>query len=311
MRASSSACVERRHAARPGGGGEAVGQRREARGVVGRRQEEGQAHGAAAERAAQRPQPATRPRAAARRGSARRRATDAVRGLVEAVEQRDVARARSGAAASRSRSAARRAGARGPRAPRSSSIVSRTASSSGVVTRQHERRAAVGEHRREACAGGRRSGRGGRARRACAARSRSGSEWPDAGASTTTRSCSGRPRRRALEPAVHLVEDEELREAGRGGGEHLERGAPEEPPRQEAEAEHALDEVGERVLGLDARRRQRGRDARAARRRASCAPRSGARRPSPTSTASVRRPAPRRRARARRRRSSCRRRPSP
>ena len=57
----------------------------------------------------------------------------------------------------------------------------------------------------------------------------SGSEWPDAGASTTTRSKTRRPSRRVSSQARSFCRIEELGQPGRGGREHLEARALEEP----------------------------------------------------------------------------------
>ena len=57
-----------------------------------------------------------------------------------------------------------------------------------------------------------------------------------------------------LHPAEQPVQHQELRQPRRGRGEDLERRALQQPSREHAEAEDAVHEVGERVVGLERRR---------------------------------------------------------
>jgi len=64
-----------------------------------------------------------------------------------------------------------------------------------------------------------------------------------------------------LDPAEQPVQDQELAQPRRRRGQHLERRALEQPSREHAEAKHALDEVAEQGLGLEAGGREPGPDA--------------------------------------------------
>src|SRR5439155_511644 len=64
-----------------------------------------------------------------------------------------------------------------------------------------------------------------------------------------------------LDPAEQPVQDQELAQPRHRRGQHLERRALEQPSREHAEAKHALDEVAEQGLGLEAGGREPGPDA--------------------------------------------------
>jgi len=109
-------------------------------------------------------------------------------------------------------------------------MVSRTASSSGVVTRQTSVVA-------------------GSASRAPIVRSVSatGPRW----ARDDDQVVHASAEAACLEPCIQLLQDEELRQPGRCGGHHLEAGALEQATAQHAQGQGPVDERPERLLGLD------------------------------------------------------------
>ena len=153
-----------------------------------------------------------------------------------------------------------------------------------------ERRRRIGERGADVAQGVRRPARDARARRASCGAASSGSEWPDAGASTTTRSYVGRAEPARVEPAVQLLQDEELRQPGRGRGQHLEARALEETAaRAGAIRSTPWTKSPSAVLGLD-RGGGEPRATRAVARRLAVGRRAARpSRPRPTSTARTRR----------------------